>query len=76
MRTVGLDVLKNKLSEYVRMASRRETILITDLDVVVAQLVPPKQEREGSTPDPMLADAIREGLFAPALGTLGVASTT
>ena len=38
MRAVGLKVLKNKLSEYVRMAANGETVLITDRDRVVAEL--------------------------------------
>ena len=32
MRTVGLKILKNKLSEYVRLAAAGETIVITDRD--------------------------------------------
>jgi antitoxin (DNA-binding transcriptional repressor) of toxin-antitoxin stability system len=39
MRAVGLKVLKNKLSEYVRLAQGGETILVTDRDRVVAELV-------------------------------------
>jgi prevent-host-death family protein len=42
MRAVGLKTLKNKLSEYVRIAARGETILVTDRDRVVAELVPPR----------------------------------
>ena len=30
MLTVGLKVLKNKLSEYVRLAAAGETVLVTD----------------------------------------------
>jgi prevent-host-death family protein len=41
MRAVGLKVLKNKLSEYVRLVASGETVLITDRDRVVAELVPP-----------------------------------
>ncbi len=41
MRAVGLKVLKNKLSEYVRLAASGETVLVTDRDRVVAELVPP-----------------------------------
>ena len=41
MRAVGLKVLKNKLSEYVRLAQGGETILVTDRDRVVAELTPP-----------------------------------
>ena len=40
MRAVGLKILKNKLSEYVRLAAGGETVLITDRDRVVAELVP------------------------------------
>ena len=40
MRAVGLKVLKNKLSEYVRLAAGGETVLITDRDRVVAEIIP------------------------------------
>jgi len=30
MRTVGLNTLKNRLSEYVRLAAAGETVVITD----------------------------------------------
>ena len=40
MRSVGLKVLKNKLSEYVRLAASGETVLVTDRDRVVAELGP------------------------------------
>jgi len=42
MRAVGLKILKNKLSEYVRMAAAGETVLITDRNRVVAEIVPPQ----------------------------------
>jgi antitoxin (DNA-binding transcriptional repressor) of toxin-antitoxin stability system len=45
VRAVGLKVLKNKLSEYVRLAQGGETILVTDRDRVVAELVPPRGGR-------------------------------
>jgi len=32
MRAVDLKVLKNKLSEYVRLAAGGETVLVTDRD--------------------------------------------
>ena len=41
MRAIGLKVLKNKLSEYVRLAAGGEVVLITDRDRVVAEIVPP-----------------------------------
>ena len=52
MRSVGLKILKNKLSEYVRLAAGGETILITDRDRVVAEIVPSQPGRS-----PLLADA-------------------
>ena len=39
MRSVGLKVLKNKLSEYVRLAASGETVLVTDRDRVVAAAI-------------------------------------
>jgi antitoxin (DNA-binding transcriptional repressor) of toxin-antitoxin stability system len=43
MRAVGLQVLRNRLSEYVRLAARGETVLVTDRDRVVAEIVPPRR---------------------------------
>jgi len=67
MRTVGLKVLKNKLSEYVRLASRGETVLIADRDRVVAELSPPRAGRGGEVADALLADLVRRGVVTPAL---------
>ncbi|MFA5786209.1 MAG: prevent-host-death protein [Actinomycetota bacterium] len=67
MLTVGLKILKNKLSEYVRLAASGETVLISDRDRVVAELVPPHETRGPSLPDAILAEAVREGLLTPAL---------
>jgi antitoxin (DNA-binding transcriptional repressor) of toxin-antitoxin stability system len=61
MRAVGLKVLKNRLSEYVRLASSGETVLITDRDRVVAELVPPAIGRAQSVDDATLADLVRRG---------------
>jgi antitoxin (DNA-binding transcriptional repressor) of toxin-antitoxin stability system len=41
MRSVGIKLLKNKLSEYIRLAAGGETVLVTDRDRVVAELGPP-----------------------------------
>ena len=68
MQSVGLKVLKNKLSEYVRLAASGETILVTDRDVVVAELSPPREGRSAILADARLAEAVRQGwLTAPAL---------
>jgi len=67
VRTVGLKVLKNKLSEYVRLAARGERVLIADRDRVVAELVPPEPGRAERVSDAVLAGLVREGLVTPAL---------
>ena len=65
MRSVGLKVLNNKLSEYVRLAAAGETVLVTDRDRVVAEIVPPRAERSPILADAMLADMVRKGLLTP-----------
>jgi antitoxin (DNA-binding transcriptional repressor) of toxin-antitoxin stability system len=65
VRSVGLKVLKNKLSEYVRLAARGETVLVTDRDRVVAEIVPPQPGRSLLLSDALLADAVREGWLTP-----------
>jgi len=64
MRSVGLRTLNSKLSEYVRLAAAGETVLVTNRDRVVAELVPPRPERSPILADAMLADAVRKGLLA------------
>jgi len=73
MRAVGLKVLKNKLSEYVRLAAAGETVLVTDRDRVVAELVPPSAGRSPLLGDAMLADAVRQGWLTPPLAGSGAA---
>ena len=65
MRAVGLKALKNKLSEYVRLAAAGETVLVTDRDKVVAELVPPRQSRSPMLADAVLAEAVRNGWLTP-----------
>ena len=52
VRTVGTTVLRQRLSEYLRLVVSGETILVTDRDRVVAELRPP------SPAHPQLADAL------------------
>ena len=65
MRVVGLKTLKNRLSEYVRLAAGGETVLVTDRDRVVAELVPPGPDRATEVRDALLADAVRQGWLTP-----------
>jgi prevent-host-death family protein len=65
MRAVGLKTLKNKLSEYVRLAASGETVLVTDRDRVVAELTPPRAGRAERLDDAALAEAVRQGWLTP-----------
>lgn len=71
MRAVGIKILKNKLSEYVRLAAAGETILVTDRDQVVAELGPPTPGRADTLSDARLAEAVRSGWIRPAVQKLG-----
>ena len=65
MHTVGLKVLKNRLSEYIRLVAGGEIVLVTDRDRVVAELRPPAG-RGPLVSDAVLAEAMRQGhLSAP-----------
>ena len=66
MISVGLKTLKNKLSEYVRLAASGETVVITDRERVVAELVPPRQPSES-----VIEQGIREGWITPARRPFG-----
>jgi antitoxin (DNA-binding transcriptional repressor) of toxin-antitoxin stability system len=65
MRAVGIKVLKNKLSEYVRLAASGETVLVTDRERVVAELVPPQANRASSSAEALLNDMVARGLVTP-----------
>ena len=72
MRSVGIEALNNRLSEYVRLAASGETILVTDRDRVVAELGPPRESRSPVLADAFLAEAVRSGVLAlPALAGSG-----
>ena len=68
MRSVGLKVLKNRLSEYIRLAAAGEIVLVTDRDRVVAEIVPPQAGRSPFLADAILAEAVRKGPAALAGG--------
>ena len=67
MRAVGIKTLKNRLSEYIRVAADGETILVTDRDRVVAELGPPQPGRAAEVSDALLADVVRQGWLRPPL---------
>jgi antitoxin (DNA-binding transcriptional repressor) of toxin-antitoxin stability system len=67
MRSVGIKLLKNKLSEYVRLAAGGETLLVTDRDRVVAELGPPAPGRSPRASDALLLDSVRQGWIRPSL---------
>jgi prevent-host-death family protein len=66
MRSVGIKVLKNKLSEYVRLAASGETVQVTDRGRVVAELVPPPAKPQKESENEFIARGIREGWIKPA----------
>ena len=65
MRAVGIKVLKDRLSQYVRLVAEGETILVTDRDRVVAELAPPRAGRAVPVLDAFLAEAVRAGWLKP-----------
>jgi antitoxin (DNA-binding transcriptional repressor) of toxin-antitoxin stability system len=65
MRSVSLKILKNKLSEYVRLAAGGETVLVTDRDRVIAEIVPPQTGRSPLVQEALLAEAVRNGWLTP-----------
>ena len=67
MRSVGIKLLKNKLSEYIRLAAGGETVLVTDRNRVVAELGPPAPGRSPLVWDALLHDAVRQGWIRPPL---------
>src|SRR5437588_3830012 len=60
VRTVGLKTLKNRLSEYVRLAASGETVVITDRNRIVAEIVPPRRDS-----NKFFERRVREGWLTP-----------
>ncbi|MEO8217634.1 MAG: type II toxin-antitoxin system prevent-host-death family antitoxin [Acidobacteriota bacterium] len=65
MRSVGIKELKNRLSEYIRLVSQGETVLVTDRDKVVAEIHPLTPGRSTSVLDAVLAEAVKSGWITP-----------
>lgn len=68
MRKVGIKLLKNKLSEYLRLVADGEVILVTDRDQVVAELRAPTPATREVLENEKLAELVRRGLITPARG--------
>ncbi len=66
MRSVGLKILKNRLSEYIRLAANGETVLVTDRNRVVAEIVAPQPGRRALSEDEFIAQGVKEGWLTPA----------
>lgn len=66
MTTVGLKTLKNKLSDYIRLAAAGETVVVTNRGEPVAEINPPRQQ-----PETWRERGIREGWFTPAKRPFG-----
>jgi antitoxin (DNA-binding transcriptional repressor) of toxin-antitoxin stability system len=69
MQTVGVKQLKARLSEYLRAVKRGEVVVVTERNQVVAELKPPRIDRE-------LPEGVAEALAALAVaGELTRAAT-
>lgn len=65
MKVVGIKELKNKLSEYVKLAKAGEVVLVTDRGDVVAELRAPTPWKDPMMENPRFAEAVRQGLITP-----------
>lgn len=65
MKVVGIKELKNKLSEYVKLAKSGEVVLVTDRGDVVAELRAPTPWKDPMMDNPRFAEAVRQGLITP-----------
>jgi antitoxin (DNA-binding transcriptional repressor) of toxin-antitoxin stability system len=66
MQTIGIKVLKDKLSEYIRVAASGETVLVTERGHVVAEIIAPRVAADASLPEQKMAELIRKGQVTPA----------
>jgi antitoxin (DNA-binding transcriptional repressor) of toxin-antitoxin stability system len=73
MLAVGIKQLKNKLSEYLRLVSLGETVLITDRERVVAELRAPSNPSVNVSVI-HLAELVEKGLVRPPLSPPGTTS--
>jgi antitoxin (DNA-binding transcriptional repressor) of toxin-antitoxin stability system len=65
VRTVELEALRARLSEYVRLAASGETLLLREGNRIVAELIPPRGESPRSVDDAFIAEAMRQAWLSP-----------
>ena len=65
MRTIGVKLLKDKLSEYLRIAASGETVLVTDRDRVIAEIGPPRLGCAEQVSDAVVAYGVNAGWITP-----------
>jgi hypothetical protein len=66
MRSGGLKTLKNKLSEYVRLAAAGcETVWSPIVTLLLRKSAPPSPGRSSLLSDALLLDAFRQGWMTP-----------
>jgi antitoxin (DNA-binding transcriptional repressor) of toxin-antitoxin stability system len=58
MHTVGIRTLKNKLCEYQRLAAKGETVLVTDRDRAVAEMVAPRVPADATTAEVKVGERV------------------
>ena len=66
MQEIGIKALKNRLSEYVRVAAAGQTVLVTDRGRVVAELIAPRVPQDASAEERHLGELMRQGVLSPA----------
>ena len=80
MQTIGIDTLKEQLSECLEAVAAGETVRVTDGGRVVAEIVPPQGAAQTApatppsaalTPEEKWAELIRKGIVRPAKRPLG-----
>lgn len=66
MQTVGIRELKTHLSRYLGAVKKGETILVTDHNVVVAEIKRPARQKVKSKAEMFIEEQIRMGRMIPA----------
>ena len=70
MKSVGIKVLKDKLSAYLKLVRQGETVLVTDRDEVIAEIRKPTQisRKVPNSIDSILLDLENRGVLTRPTG--------